>query len=344
MKIEKEDRKRDQKEGCMEERRGEIRENWEKGQGNIMTEQLPLTGVSHGDWLRLRKTGIGGSDAGAICGLNPYSSPMTVFRDKTTEQLSEEDNEAMRQGRDLEDYVARRFTEATGLKVRRSNVMYRSKEHPFMLADVDRLIVGQDAGLECKTASAYNADQWKDGGIPPHYLIQCHHYMAVTGRKAWYLAVVILGLGFQYTRIDRDEEMIRNLISIEEEFWKNRVVPKIMPEPDGSKACDEVLEQYFRISRKGSAIPLIGFDEKLDRRMEIGRLISKLEREQTQIDQEIKLYLKENETACSERYRVSWVNVETARLDAKRIKAEQPELYRKFSHVASSRRFQVKAA
>lgn len=309
-----------------------------------MTEQISLAGVSHEDWLRLRKTGIGGSDAGAICGLNPYSSPMTVFRDKTTENLPDEENEAMRQGRDLEDYVAQRFAEATGLKVRRSNVMYRSKEHPFMLTDVDRLIAGRDAGLECKTASAYNADKWKDGRIPSHYLIQCCHYMAVTGKKEWYLAVVILGQGFQYTKISRDEEMIRNLIAIEENFWKNHVVPGVMPEPDGFSACDEVLEQYFHSSKKDSTIPLIGFDEKLDRRMELSGLISRLEQEQAQIDQEIKLYLKENETACSKKYRVSWASVDTIRLDTKRIKEEQPELYRKFSRAASSRRFQVKAA
>ena len=109
-----------------------------------------------------------------------------------------EDNEAMRQGRDLEDYVAKRFCEATGLKVRRSNMMYRSTENPFMIADVDRLIVGRDAGLECKTASAFNADKWKDGRIPPHYLIQCLHYMAVTGKREWYIAVVILGRDFRY--------------------------------------------------------------------------------------------------------------------------------------------------
>lgn len=310
----------------------------------MTVDMISLAEMSREGWLKLRKSGIGGSDAGAICGLNPYAGPMTVYQDKTTEDISGEDNEAMRQGRDLEAYVSKRFMEETGFKVRRSNVMYRSKEHPFMLADVDRLIVGQDAGLECKTASAYNADKWKDGRIPSHYLIQCYHYMAVTGKQEWYLAVVILGQGFQYNKIRRDEEAIRNLIAIEEDFWNNHVVPQIMPEPDGSRACDEVLEQYFHVSRKGSEIPLIGFDEKLDRRMELVRLISRLEREQAQIDQEIKLYLKENETACSEKYRVSWVNVDTTRLDAKRIREEQPELYREFSHTSSSRRFQVKAA
>ena len=105
-----------------------------------MFDKISLSGVSNTEWLRLRKSGIGGSDAGAICGVNPYSSAMKVFRDKTSESVEEQDSEAVRIGHDLEDYVAQRFTEATGLKVRKSNFMYRSVEHPFMIADVDRLV------------------------------------------------------------------------------------------------------------------------------------------------------------------------------------------------------------
>ena len=309
-----------------------------------MCTMISTLNMPHEDWLKLRKTGIGGSDAGAICGLNPYASPMSVYRDKTSEDFSALDSEAMRQGRDLEDYVARRFTEATGLKVRRSNMMYRSEEHPFMIADIDRLIVGEDAGLECKTASAYNADKWKDGQVPLHYLIQCCHYMAVTGRNAWYIAVVILGQEFKYARIDRDEQLISQLVAIEEAFWNNHVLPRVIPAPDGSKACDEVLEQYFHRARKESAIPLIGFDEKLNRRTELLGQIAELEREQKQIEQEVKLYMQDNELASSDRYRVSWTNVDTARLDTKRLKVEKPEIYQDFAKITSSRRLTIKAA
>lgn len=149
-----------------------------------MYKRIRTTDLSHEEWLMLRKRGIGGSDAGAICGLNPYSSPMKIYQDKISPELDERDNEAIRIGHDLEDYVAFRFTEATGLKVRKSNFMYQSSEYPFMIADVDRLVIGEDAGLECKTASAYHADKWKDGRAPAHYVIQCCHYMAVTGKKA----------------------------------------------------------------------------------------------------------------------------------------------------------------
>ena len=217
-----------------------------------MYDKIPISKMSHEEWLALRKTGLGGSDAGAVCGLNPYSSPMKVFRDKTTEETEEPDSEAVRIGHDLEQYVAERFMEATGLKVRKSNFMYRSREHPFMIADVDRLVVGEDAGLECKTASAYNADKWKDGNIPLHYMMQCYHYMAVTGKRAWYIAAVILGQGFVWHKLTWADRLIQRLVEAEGNFWNGYVAAGIMTGPDGSKACDLVLEQYFHTARKSS--------------------------------------------------------------------------------------------
>lgn len=310
----------------------------------IMFEKISLAGVSNADWLRLRKSGIGGSDAGAICGLNPYSSAMKVFQDKISEEVEEQDNEAVRIGHDLENYVAQRFMEATGLKVRKSNFMYRSVEHPFMIADVDRLVVGEDAGLECKTASAYNADKWADGNIPLHYVMQCYHYMAVTGKRTWYIAAVILGREFIYRKIVWDDELISRLVGMEEDFWNNHVVKGIMPPPDGSKACDEVIEQYFHTARKASAIKLVGFDEKLRRREEILGCISELQEEQKQIEQEVKLFMQDNELANSENFHVSWKNIDSTKLDTKRIKLEKPEIYVDYGKVSHSRRFEVKVA
>ena len=297
-----------------------------------MFNKIPLAGVSNAEWLRLRKSGIGGSDAGAICGVNPYSSAMKVFRDKTNEEVEEQDSEAIRIGHDLEEYVAQRFTEATGLRVRRSNYMYRSVENPFMIADIDRVVIGEDAGLECKTASAYNADKWADGNIPLHYVVQCYHYMAVTGKKAWYIAVVILGKGFVYHRLEQDEGLISQLAETEKNFWQENVLKGRMPDPDGSKACDEVLAQYFHAARKGTFTRLSGFDGKLDRRAEIIAQVAMLQKEQAKIEQELKMYMGENETASSSRYKVSWGNVETSRLDTKRIRMEQPDIYRDYSH------------
>lgn len=295
------------------------------------------------DWLSYRKLGIGGSDAGAVCGFNPYRTAMQVYQDKISEETEDIDNEAMRQGREFEDYVARRFMEATGKKVRRANAMYYDEERPFMLADVDRMVTGENAGLECKTASPYMADKWADGKIPMSYQIQCYHYMSVCNAEAWYIAVLIYGREFKYYRIERDEQLIAYLRQLEQDFWENHVLKREMPEPDGSKLADSVILEYFRDSVPVS-INLSGFDEKLKRRQELLEVMERMDAERKKIEQELKLYLGEAEVAENERYRVSWKQVCSNRLDEKRLKEEQPEVYEKYRKEIISRRFTVKAA
>ena len=309
-----------------------------------MKRLVDTTKITHEEWLRYRKMGISGTDAGSICGLNPYRSAMQVFIDKTTDTIEEIDNEAMKQGRDLEEYVAQRFCEMTGKKVRRANAIFSNDEHSWMLANFDRLIVGERAGLECKTVSAYGADKWKDGAVPMHYLLQCQHYLAVSGYDTWYIAALILGKDFIIRKIERDEELISDLIKIEKHFWENHVLAGVMPNPDGSKSADEFLSQYFGKAKKDSAIELIGFDARLERRDTIIQEVAKLQKEQSLIEQEIKMYMEDNETAVSDHYKVSWSNVDSTRFDTKRFKMEKPELYKEYVMTLTSRRFQIKAA
>lgn len=296
------------------------------------------------EWLNYRKQGIGGSDAGAVCGLNPYKTAIQVYQDKVSSETEDFDNEAMRQGRDFEDYVARRFTEVTGKKVRRANAMFYHEEYSFMLADVDRMVVGEKAGLECKTASPFLADKWKDGQIPMHYYIQCLHYMTVCDADAWYLAVLIFGKDFKYYRIERDETMVTDLIQMERDFWENHVLAGKFPAPDGSKIADSAILEFYRESEEGKSVSLTGFEDRLRQRQRLTEQVEELEQEKRQIEQEIKLHMGEAEMAENEEFRVLWKSVHSSHLDEKRLKAEQPEVYEKYKKTISSRRFQIKAA
>lgn len=308
-----------------------------------MKKLISTLNIDKESWLRYRKQGIGGSDAGAVCGLNPYRTAIQVYYDKTSDTIGEFDNEAMRQGRDLEEYVARRFCEASGKKVRRANAMFYDEKNSFMLADVDRMIVGENAGLECKTASPYMADHWCNDNIPLSYLIQCYHYMSVCNADAWYIAVVIYGKAFKYYRIERDDEAIELIIRIEKDFWYNHIIPKVLPDPDGSKTADTAIAERFKASQN-ITIPLSGFNDRLQRRQELIKVIDHMEREKRQIDQELKLYLGDAEVAENDQYRVSWRNISRNSLDEKRLKEEQPQIYEKYRKVTTSRRFSVKVA
>ncbi len=308
-----------------------------------MKKLISTLNLNKESWLKYRKQGIGGSDAGAVCGLNPYRTAIQVYYDKTSDSIEDVDNEAMRQGRELEEYVAKRFCEASGKKVRRANAMFYDEKNLFMLADVDRMIVGENAGLECKTASPYSEEKWRDDKIPLSYQLQCYHYMSVCNADSWYIAVLIYGRDFKYYRIERDDEVIENLIRIEKEFWNEYVLKRVIPDPDGSKTADAAIAERFKESRS-ITIPLSGFDERLERRQELLSLLEKIETEKRQIDQELKLYLGDAEIAENEHYRVSWKNFSRSSIDEKRLKAEQPEIYEKYRRETTSRRFTVKAA
>lgn len=199
--------------------------------------RVPTAKMERSEWLERRKGSIGGSDASAIIGLNAYSSPFSVWADKTGRLPDKPDNEAMRQGRDLEDYVAQRWCEVTGKRVRRERSMLYHPQYPFAHADIDRWVIGENAGLECKTTSIMNLKKFKNGEFPPTYYVQCVHYMAVTGADRWYLGVLVLNQGFYEFVIERDEDEIATLMEQEAAFWE-LVKAETPPGADGADQTD----------------------------------------------------------------------------------------------------------
>lgn len=297
--------------------------------------------MSREEWLEARRSGIGGSDAGAVCGLNPYKSQIDVWFDKLGKADERKDNEAMRQGRDLEKYVAERFSEATGKKVYELPAMLRNSYYPYALADVDRLIDGEQAGLECKTASPYAEKKWADGKIPPEYELQCHHYMMITGAECWYIACLIYGRDFVWRKIERDEETIQNLARIEEEFWREHVSANVMPSADGSDAYNNYLSEKYADSDSDEIEDISAYAELLERREDIDNLQKKLDKEKKQIEQTIKSALQEAETGCSEQWQVKWKTVTSNKIDTKMLKENFSDVYKKCLKTSSYRRFSV---
>ena len=187
-----------------------------------MLEMISTANMSREAWLEERRKSIGGSDAAAIVGMGRYASPYTVWMDKTGRLPEKEDTEAMRIGRDLESYVASRFEESSGKKVRKCNYVMRNPAYPWAHADIDRRLVGEDAGLECKTTSTLDIRQFNGVDFPEKYYCQCVHYLAVTGLDRWYLAVLVFGRGFFTYTLERDEAEISALMEAEKLFWRQK--------------------------------------------------------------------------------------------------------------------------
>jgi len=294
-------------------------------------------------WLQHRKKGIGGSDAPAIVGLDKYRSPFDVYANKLGIKPEQPDNEAMRQGRDLEDYVAQRFMEATGKKVRRRNAMLQHPEYPFMTANIDRWVVGENAGLECKTTSVLNRAKFSQGEFPPNYYVQCVHYMAVTGAERWYLAVLVLNKAFHVFTIERDESEIEALIAAEKEFWEEHVLKQIPPMPDGSEATSELIKQLFPEAKDREETALYGYEDKIQQFLELDEKVKTLTKDRDAIKQELQLNLGDAEIGVANGYIVEWKNQVRQTLDTDKLKKEQAEIYKKYLKPAQTVRvFKVK--
>jgi len=299
--------------------------------------------MSREQWLELRKKGIGGSDSAAIVGLDRYRSAFDVYAEKIGLKPEQPDNEAMRQGRDLEEYVASRFCEQTGKKVRRRNAILQHPEHHWMLGNIDRWVVGENAGFEAKTTSILNRAKFSQGEFPPRYYVQCMHYMAVTGAERWYLAVLVLNKSFHVFTIERDEAEIQALISAEKDFWENHVLKQIPPTPDGSESTSELLKQMFPEAREREEVALYGHEEKIQQYLELDARVKELTQERDAIKQELQLALSDAEIGRAQGYVVEWKNQTRQTLDTQRLKKEQAEIYTNYLKPAQTvRMFKIK--
>ena len=310
----------------------------------MQAEVLMMTNdMSRKEWLKARKNGIGGSDASAIAGLNKWKSPVGVYLDKAGQALEDEAGEAAYWGNVMEDIVAQEFAKRTGMKVRKRNAILKHPEHAFMLANVDRLIVGAREGLECKTASEYLIDSWMEDEVPAAYLIQCQHYMAVTGYEAWWIAVLVGGNKFIYKKVDRDEELIQYLIDIEKNFWEEHVLKENPPAFDGSDASTDLLKNLYPEAIPGSEVTLPPDTRTLlDALDQVDAELKELEKQKKEYENKVKALMGENEKAVAGERIITWKSITSNRFDSKSFSKEYPELYDKFTKQSSYRRFAVK--
>lgn len=208
-------------------------------------------GMPRDEWLALRRGGIGGSDAAAIAGLNPYRTAIDVWLDKTgqiTDEPGDEAAERMRWGNVLEPVVAAEWSERHGIEIVDRPVLYRHPDHDWMLANIDRETVDPEGILEVKTAGI-NATlrTWNDPDDPPDYVyVQALHYLAVTGRRVAFVAVLLAGQRLASYTIERDDTAVANLLKIEEEFWQH-VADGTMPPVDGAEHTTELLQAMYDV-------------------------------------------------------------------------------------------------
>lgn len=300
-------------------------------------------------WLEMRKTGIGGSDAAVIVGQSKWKSPWDLWLDKTNQVETEEDeSDEKRQdrlffGSESEEMIAKWFTNKTGKKLRRCG-MIRNVENPFMLADVDRLVVGENAIVEIKTTSAYNSAEWENDEVPPAYLIQGLHYMATGSYDRCYFVCLIGGQEPVIRILDRDEEaeeQIAALIEAEKYFWEHNVIAKELPDVDGSKACTQAISLHFK-GGGTEAVELEGDYDLMLRDLEVLKEDrKKLDLAIATKENKLKTRMGNGEFGRSAKYNVSYKTTNRDTFNSKQFEKDYPDLYKKYIKTTSYRSLRI---
>jgi len=314
---------------------------------------IKTTDLHRDQWLDVRRSGIGSSDAAAAVGLNPYKSQLELWMEKTGRGAAlpqvdpNDESSPMYWGTLLEPIVAAHYTKRTGNRVRRVNAVLQHPTNPWMLANLDREVMGSAdvAILECKTAGINGARLWKEG-VPDYVHLQVMHQLAVTGKQAADVAVLICGQDLQIIRIQRDEEQIQQLIRLERAFWEY-VEKDIQPPADGSDSADlalrclyprdtgEVLDLSQETELAGAFSDLLAVRQKLADVVEL----------ESQLKQRIQQRMGDASRAVFECGEVSWKrSKDSLTLDTARLLKEQPELLNAYGQTKpGSRRFLVQA-
>ena len=302
--------------------------------------------LSYSEWLQVRRSGIGGSDAAAALGLSPWKSALELWQEKTYGQSQlRQENEAMIWGRLMEPVITREFVRRTGKNVTPMRSMLQAADWPWMLADLDGLIEDPQRGtgvFEVKTASAFKQDEWTEDRCPDTYMLQLAHYMAVTGLSYAVICVLIGGNKLQWVTVDRDEELIASLVELEHRFW-NHVLTQSPPPVDGSTACAEMLSRKYPSSSNPAPLILpVEADSWIQDYLQ-AKLEEDTAAERKRLaENRIKEVMKEHERSTSPGGKqVTWKTVQSSRIDSARLKKEEPALYEKFATTSATRRFSV---
>jgi predicted phage-related endonuclease len=238
-------------------------------------------------------------------------------------------------GNELEDTVARLFTKRTGFAVRRAPKNYQHKTYAFMRCQVDRLLVGTDELLDCKTCAAWKAKEWEGDEIPGEYIIQVMYQLGITGRSVGWLAVLIGGQTFRYKRIDFDKEMYDGIVSGVVAFWKmvqDKTPPMAIGMDTGfiAELFPNSDEQVQEIESMNDAIALL---------QETKMHIKELDKTKDDCEAKIKQAIGDHAGIKTSQYVITWKTQSRTAVDVEALK--EAKLYDQFTKSSQARVLRV---
>lgn len=283
-------------------------------------------------WLAARMQGVGGSDVAAIMGLSPWRSPYQVWADKVlgiTQDIS--DKPAVMWGNILEPVVGEHYKSLhPDHRVRRVNGIAHSIERPWAQASIDYEVNVPGRGwgvLEIKTAGLRSAPHWEDG-VPIFYQTQVAHYLSVTGRQFAVVAVLIGGQDYREYVIEHDEDDIAAVDAAVDDFWHRNVEGGVEPTPVAGDGA-----AVFMAHRR----PEEGLREMPDTPALVSRWLfakGRLDAAKRDVDElasQLKAQIGDAKGWQTPEGRLQWVRTTRSRLDSKRLREEEPEVYEEYT-------------
>ena len=297
--------------------------------------------MTHEEWLKMRYSGLGGSDAAVATGLSRWKTPFQLWSEKTNRIQPTKAGESAYWGSVMEPILRQEFAKRSGYKVKEIHAFFKSVAHPYMLANIDGcvdLANGQYALLEIKTAGAYAVQDWADG-LPVEYFLQIQHYLYVTGLETAFVAVLLGGNKFENKQIDRDNDTIGNIVKLEGEFWS--YVTKDVPPPIQAKDSDFLGTIYPKSEAKITTLPPEAADWIKDYNAAVA-VMAEAKTSKEEAEAKFKAELKDADTAIIGNTKISWKSSTTNRLSSDKVKILlTEEQLKSCTTTTSSRRFTV---
>ncbi|PWI20550.1 endonuclease [Streptomyces sp. Act143] len=286
-------------------------------------------------WEAIRLDGIGGSDVAGILGLaGKYNSPRRVFEEKHGRSTFQE-TEPAEIGREIEDFIAMMFAKRSGLDIAMPPGTLQNLERPWMRANVDRYVIGSDGcpvvPLECKNRSEYQIDDWEDG-VPDAPAIQCYWYMAVGGWSHGYVAALVGGNKLRWHRLERDEEIIGELVEHCEQWYQRHIVEGFPPPADGLEDTENLLARLWEVQPEAVAeVDAATADRLLGEHERLTAKAKAVADEVRAVENEMRLIAGPNEVVKDPTGRVVWTNKQNSTFAPKRLTEARPDVAERFT-------------
>lgn len=297
-------------------------------------------------WRKIRMSGIGGSNISAVCGENPYETPLGIYLDKTGYSKEKIMTFAMEWGTRSEDMLIKKFQDVTGFQTFQFKKMMQHKKYTFALANVDSFIKLENDTLgilECKTTKM----PIDENNLPVYYILQLQWYLFVTGLDIGYLAILCnYGRGsFIIKKIMRDDELIESMIKIAEKFWTQYVLKET---PPSLKFTNYETDSVNALYPKATSTDTINLEPIADELTDTYEKTSKKIKELQEIKQSSANQLKSligdyKSGRTPYGHKITWSNGSRESLDQEKLLANYPDLYKECLRTKNYRMLRITA-